>query len=333
MLTATNSPIRIGLIGAGAAGRLHASAIAAVPGLALVGVADMRAERAADLAGRFDARGAGIDELLDADDVDAVFIAAPTAVHLPIARRAIGSGKHVFVEKPVAEHPDEIRALERVAREAGVVIIPGHNYLHQPECARLVRHVHDGMIGRTRSLHISYAIRHDEELAGHYGGVLREVMVHHAYIALATLGRPDRVHGGVSTTGWSRLDSDDQAWMVWEYDDGTLAMLYGTFAVDDLGPDPGTFSVKALGTTGTTSYSWRSATTIDPDGPFTFGMPLYVETYEHQARAFRDVLRGEAEPASTLDDAAVVAEVIDAVSMNATTTRGIRPPTDREDQT
>ncbi|WP_195760684.1 Gfo/Idh/MocA family protein [Agromyces kandeliae] len=331
MLSAPTS-IRIGLIGAGAAGRLHADAIAAVPGLSLTAVAESRSGRSDDLARAHGATVRTVDELFGANDVDAVFIASPTASHLPLAHRAIAAGLHVFVEKPVAESPDEIRALARAAAGAGVVIVPGHNYLHQPECSRLVRQARDGTLGRVRSLHISYAIRHEEELASHYDGVLHEVMVHHAYLTLAALGRPDRVHGGVSAAHWARLETDDQAWMVWEYDDGALAMLYGTFAVDDLGPEPGTFAVKALGTEGTASYSWRSTTTVDRGGPFTFGIPLYEETYTHQARAFRDVLRGEAEPASTLEDAAVAAEIVASVGADADSyATGERRRTTRED--
>lgn len=307
--------IRVGLIGAGAAGELHAAAITTTAGLELSAVATSSPDRARVFGDRWKAPATSVDTLIADSDIDAVFVTSPTATHIPFALRALEHGKHVFVEKPVAATSDEIRELDAAAARAGLQAIPGHNYLYQPECERLVRQVRGGTLGRIRSLHVDYAIRHPESLAAHYDGVLHEVMVHHAYIALAALGKPDRVVGGVTTNHWETLATDDQAWMVWEYDDGALAMLYATFAVDDFGPDPMTFAVKALGESGTSSYSWRSTTTREQ--PFTFGIPLYAETYQYQAAAFRDVLLGTREPASTLHDAALIADIVDAVSRSA----------------
>ena len=69
-------------------------------------------------------------------------------------------------------------------------------------------------------------------------------------------GRPDAVHGGQCAPAWEHLTSDDQAWMTWEYADGAIAQLFGSFAVDDLSSDPVNFGIKALGTGGSAALNW-----------------------------------------------------------------------------
>lgn len=307
-------PLRIGFLGAGTVARLHADAVDRTPGVTLAAVYDPATDRAAALAAAHGAAAVPDATALLADDgIDAVFVLTPTATHIDLAHCCLDHGKHVLVEKPVAEHPAAIRELAEHARRAGLTAVPGHNYLHLPECARLVRQAREGRLGRVRALFVTYAIAHPETLAAQYGGVLAEVMVHHAYLALAVLGPPNQVHGGTCAPGWDTLTTDDQAWMTWEYDSGAVAQLFASFAVDDLSADPVTFAVKALGTGGSAALSWRTSATVD-DGPFRVGMPLYEETYQHQCAAFRDSVREGGTPLSTLDDAARVAGIIAALA-------------------
>jgi predicted dehydrogenase len=304
------APVRVGFLGAGTVSWLHASAIAETPGIELAAVYDPRPERAEALAAAYGVETVPTSQDLIGDDrLDAVFVLTPTHAHVTSALTCLDAGKHVLVEKPVDEDPAAIRDLSIHARRVGRVAVPGHNYLHLPECTRLVRYVRDGRLGKVRALFITYTISHPEDLAAQYDGVLAEVMVHHAYLGLAILGSPDRVHGGTSRPGWTTLTADDQAWMTWEYSNGALAQMFGSFAVDDLSDAPGTFSVKALGTKGTSAYNWRSTSTTG-DGPFRVGMPLYEETYRNQCVSFRDAVILGTTPLSTLDDAADAIEII-----------------------
>lgn len=305
--------LNIGICGAGAAGRLHAAAVAATPGMRVAAVADTDELAARDLALQYQTHSHRTAQaLIDYAGLDAVIVATPSSTHIELGHAALTAGKHVLIEKPVGRTSAEVLALAGHASQAGLVAVPGHNYVHHPECARLIRHARQDLLGSIRSLHVHYAISHSEELASHYSGVLDEVLVHHAYIALSVLGPPDVVHGGRTASAWEHLPSDDQAWMVWEYSNGTVALMYATFAVDDLSAHPWTFSVKALGSEGTAAFDWRATTT--KGGPFAFGIPLYEETYAHQAAAFRDVIQSCHPPLSTLEDAAAVADVINRLT-------------------
>lgn len=314
--------IGVAIWGSGAAGSLHAAAVAETPGMRLEAVV-ARSESSEELARAYGCAHLAVDEVLRSQATDLVVIATPTEAHAKAAAAVIGAGKHVLIEKPVDEDPAVCDDLHRRAERAGVLALPGHNYLYQPECRRLIESVRTGQIGEPRSLHIHYAIKHSESLAARYHGVLREVMVHHAYITLAALGAPDRVDGGTTAHRWRSLETDDQAWMAWSYDSGALALHYATFGADDMSSDALTFRVKALGTEGSIGYSWRDATYAPGDSPFSVDIPLYRETYVHQMRAVRDMLRREASPLSSLSDAALVARIIRKVAQRPTPTTGI----------
>lgn len=302
----------IGFVGAGAVAELHARALARTGGVTLRAVTDRDTTRASDLAGN---SGAAVRPdlagLLDDPAVEAVYVLTPAESHVGIARQCLEAGRPVLVEKPVALVAQDIEGLAERARSAGLVAMPGHNYLYLPECARVIRQVRAGALGVVRYVAITYAIRHSEELASRYGSVLEELMVHHAAIALALCGRPDAVHGGVSPPAWKTLSTDDQAWMAWEYASGTTALMFASFAVDDTSADPVTFSVKVLGTEGSATVSWRSVT--GAGGPFAVGLPLYEETYVQEAAAFRDAVCEGKSPLSDLDDAAEIARLLRAV--------------------
>jgi predicted dehydrogenase len=87
------------------------------------------------------------DELLAADDVDAVVISTPVPTHFPLARAALEAGKHVFVEKPPAMRVAEMEELIGVAEARGLVLMPGHLLLYHPAVQKLKELVDDGELG------------------------------------------------------------------------------------------------------------------------------------------------------------------------------------------
>jgi predicted dehydrogenase len=86
-------------------------------------------------------------------DIDAVMIATPDHMHAPITLAALRSGKHVYVEKPMAHSIEEARVMARVARETGLVTQMGNNG-HAGEGLRLTREwLQAGAIGPVREIH------------------------------------------------------------------------------------------------------------------------------------------------------------------------------------
>lgn len=299
--------MKLGFVGAGMVAELHHQAIAARHAFDLVGFVEpddlLAVRRSKDWQVK---RYPDLDALLAV--VDAVLVLTPEADHYDIASRCLAAGKHVLVEKPVGD-ADEIAAIQQLADASGLVCMPGHNYAYQPEFTELRSLINSGSLGRIRALWITYVIKHPEEVASHYAGVLEEVMIHHSYLALALLGAPRRIHAGRMEPAWHQHRADDQAWMTWEYPGGTSAHLFATFAVDDPTSDPWTFQVKALGEDGGGLYNWRNAIFSRPLGSLPYALPAYEASYAHEQAAFAAAIAGEP-LVSPLSDARTAALIL-----------------------
>lgn len=111
-----------------------------VPGARLVGAYDVVTTRALQVAAQVGGTVAvypNLDAVLDDPAVDALVVAAPPAVHLAVASRAIERGVHVFVEKPPAPSTAELRRLARHARDQRVTTATGLNFRHAEPVAML----------------------------------------------------------------------------------------------------------------------------------------------------------------------------------------------------
>ena len=119
------SLLRAGVVGAGVFGGHHARKYATLPGVTLAAVLDPHEERSEALAGPLGARVFDdLDGFLEA--VDVVTVASPASSHAAIALAALERGRHVYVEKPLADSIEDARALVEAARASGRVLACGH---------------------------------------------------------------------------------------------------------------------------------------------------------------------------------------------------------------
>ena len=113
------------MIGTGALGFHHVRLLQTLSDVCVVGCFDTDSARAAAVARDLGVRAYGtLDELLQA--VEAVTVVVPTSAHYEVARAAIESGVHVFIEKPICATVAEADALLQAAVEAGVLVQTGH---------------------------------------------------------------------------------------------------------------------------------------------------------------------------------------------------------------
>ncbi|MEW6509936.1 MAG: Gfo/Idh/MocA family oxidoreductase [Bacteroidota bacterium] len=119
------NPVRLGVIGVGHLGALHAKMLSDLPDVTLAAVYDTDDARARAIAEEFGTRKApDLDALLD--DTDGVTIATTTITHFAVATRALRRGRHVFIEKPITQTIAEANALCSEAAARGLVIQVGH---------------------------------------------------------------------------------------------------------------------------------------------------------------------------------------------------------------
>jgi predicted dehydrogenase len=122
---AVSPNLKAGVVGAGSFGGHHARKYASLEGVDLIGVFDPDLARASALAG--DLGVAAFDDLRALlDRVDVITIAAPASVHAEAALAALGAGKSVYVEKPLATSLDDADRLVALAAKKGLVLACGH---------------------------------------------------------------------------------------------------------------------------------------------------------------------------------------------------------------
>ncbi len=80
-------------------------------------------------------------------ELDAVIVATPVPTHFELARRALGAGKHVLVEKPPAMIGAEMDELVALAHDRDLVLMPGHLLLYHPGVRRLKEMIGAGELG------------------------------------------------------------------------------------------------------------------------------------------------------------------------------------------
>jgi predicted dehydrogenase len=117
--------IKVGVIGVGHLGSLHAKMFSTIESVKLEGIYDADIERAKKIAGEFQTTAFNsVGELLK--NVDAVSIATPTSTHYEVALEALNAGKHIFIEKPITKTAEQAADLIRKARENNLKIQVGH---------------------------------------------------------------------------------------------------------------------------------------------------------------------------------------------------------------
>ncbi|MFS0894563.1 Gfo/Idh/MocA family protein [Microbacterium sp. 179-I 3D3 NHS] len=116
------------VVGAGAQGRVHAHGIALLPGLRLVGVADIDGRAASELALEHGARAhTDVETMLDAEPIDLLSICAPAAAHRSIVDAALARGvRAIHCEKPMALTFGDARHLVAASAAAGAVLTINH---------------------------------------------------------------------------------------------------------------------------------------------------------------------------------------------------------------
>lgn len=151
------SPVRIGVLGCGRIGRMHAELIARqVASTELAAVYDVVEAAASALAGELGVRHATTpDQILESDDVDAVAICSSTHTHIDLLVAAAEAGKAAFVEKPLALNLAEVDRGIAAAEAAGIPVQVGFNRRFDPSHRYVQERVAAGEIGDVHLVRVS----------------------------------------------------------------------------------------------------------------------------------------------------------------------------------
>jgi predicted dehydrogenase len=117
--------MNVGIAGLGHLGKIHLKLLGEIPQYTIKAIYDIDKQVIDSLAYQKDVTVcSNYDELLELCEV--VLIITPTSTHFELASKAIKKGKHVFIEKPATDNPDDTKVLINLAKEAGVIVQVGH---------------------------------------------------------------------------------------------------------------------------------------------------------------------------------------------------------------
>lgn len=239
-------PIRIGIIGLGNMGRLHAANVLEnkIPGLRLTAVTDVVPAQAAFLPEIpfFNTPEA----MIGSGTVNAVLIATPHFSHTPIGIAALRAGLHVMVEKPISVHKADAERLIAAHTNPGQVFAAMFNQRTDPFYIAIRKMVRDGTLGPIRR--INWTITNWFRTAAYYasgswratwkgegGGILLNQCPHNLDLLSWMFGQPQRVRAFCGFGRYHAIEVEDDVTAYFEYADGTTV----TF-ITSTGEAPGT---------------------------------------------------------------------------------------------
>ena len=238
-------PYRVGIVGSGFGGTVHAPAFTLHPAFEVVAIASPTNAARVAAERKIPHAFAALNELLAAVDGDVVAIASPPFDHYAAVRTALAAGKHVLCEKPFTLNVAQAEELVAAAQRAGTACALAHEFRFAPAEASLKALLVEGRVSDVRQIEIT---RFGNELRAaaarprsnwwfsraRGGGVANSVMPHTVDLANWLAGRaPVNVSGFGRTANPVRHDADgefssdvfDGVFALLDYGDGLVARV------------------------------------------------------------------------------------------------------------
>ncbi|GAA4489476.1 Gfo/Idh/MocA family oxidoreductase [Microbacterium panaciterrae] len=301
-----DTPLRVGLIGAGGIAASHLDAWQAIGAECLL----TSRTRPAALAERF-----GVEIVDDPDDLidraDVVGILSPTPTHLDYALRAIARGRHVVCEKPLAGSAGDARRIADAAASAGVRLFPAHVVRYFDAYRRIKDDVDAGGVGTVRALRLSRtgsgptAPWFFDEHAG--GGLIRDLLIHDIDQALWLAGPvatvtarqdPPSIEGRFTTPVTATVELVHTGGAVTRIDGGWLGEA-----------TPFRTTIDVAGTDGVRAYDTAASA---PSADAGYLPPTDGDPYRAQIADFAEAIRTGGPARVTAADGVAAVAVVDA---------------------
>ena len=348
---ASGDKVRVGIVGAGFIGHLHAEALARVPNAEVVAIASPSPEKGKALAASFGIPRHFTDyrEMLALDGLDMVTVGVPNDLHASVCIAAAEAGKHVVCEKPLCLTLAEADRIIAAGRDAGVKMMYAEELIFAPKYVRAKQLVDEGALGEV------FVVKQSEEHDGPHspwfwdvrrsgGGVLLDMGCHSIAFCRWVFGnRPvvrvsatmgTFVHGG-------KTRGEDHAVCVLTFEGGGIGLCENSWAkgggVDDKAEIYGSrgntradlLRGSSLTTFSETGYGYaveKAATTTG----WTFTM--YEESWNYgfpqEMQHFVDCVQQDEPPLVTAEDGRAVLEIVYAAYLSAGSGRAVDLPLD-----
>ncbi|MBU1179646.1 Gfo/Idh/MocA family oxidoreductase, partial [Patescibacteria group bacterium] len=223
--------MRILVVGFGSIGRRH------VKNLLSLGVDDILLYRRSKKGNEFN-----IPEYDDLDEAlaqkpDAVLIANPTALHIPIAIKAARVGAHLFIEKPLSHNLEGVEELSRIIKEKGLISMIAYQYRFHPALQKIKELIDSGVLGKIifgrvevgqylPDWHPGEDYRKGYSARKDLGGGVILTLIHEIDYLTWLLGKPKSVSSVAGHFSNLEIDIEDLAEISVKYENGALGQIH-----------------------------------------------------------------------------------------------------------
>ncbi len=325
--------LKIGLLGAGRIGRVHAEAISAHPKTELTAISDAVNDAAVGLAAEYGARVQSSDEIIGDSTIDAVLIATPTDTHSDLIEAATQAGKAVLCEKPVDLDLERAKICQKAAGATGQPAMLGFNRRFDPNFQALKAAYDAGEVGKAELLSITSFDPAPPPVS--YvkvsGGLFRDMMIHDFDMANYLTGQ---IPVSISAVGTSVVDPEigqagdvDTAVVTMAYADGSLAVIKNSRRAA-YGYDQ---RVELLGSRGLlqahnvleNSVVKSTANGVTGAKPTYFFLERYMAAYRAEWDAFTRAIQSGSDVPVTLEDGVAALAMAEAATRSAKSGRPV----------
>jgi myo-inositol 2-dehydrogenase/D-chiro-inositol 1-dehydrogenase len=319
--------LKVGLLGAGRIGRVHAVNIAAHARSQLIAVSDVDEEAARSLADSHGAKATSTEAILSDASVNAVLIATSTDTHSDLIEKATAAGKAVLCEKPVDLSLERAQACLEAVSRSGMPVMIGFNRRFDTNFAAIKASLSAGEVGKPELLSITSFDPAPPPVA--YvkvsGGLFRDMMIHDFDMANFLMGEmPKTVHAA----GSSIVDPEigkagdvDTAVVTLTYADGRLAVIKNSrravYGYDQRVELLGSEGLLSAGNVLENTVSKATKHGVSSARPEFFFLERYMRAYAAEWDAFiAAILDGAAIPV-TLKDGVAALSLAEAATQSA----------------
>jgi predicted dehydrogenase len=238
-MTGMAEPLRVACIGMGWWSDVLADAMKRSDKLKIVACYTRSADKRAAFAKKYGCRpAASYEEVLADRDIEAIVNTTPNDAHLPTTTQAAEAGKHVFLDKPIANNVSEGRAITEVCRKAGVVLGMGYQRRRESHFRWIKQQIDAGVFGKLVNAEAN--ISRDRlgkidlnswryQAAGMPGGVMLQIGIHYTDVLEYLIG-PIKAVSGRSAQLVLPGDNPDVASLVLEHENGAISTLNASYA-------------------------------------------------------------------------------------------------------
>lgn len=233
------TPLRVACIGMGWWSDVLAEAIQRSGKLEIVACYTRSEQKRRAFAGKYGCSAASsYGAILEDPSIAAIINTTPNDAHLETTRAAAAAGKHVFLDKPIANTVFDARAITDACREAGVVLALGYQRRRESHFRWIRQRIDEGAFGRLVNAEANISRDRLGKIdlnswrytaAGMPGGVMLQIGIHYTDVLEYLLGPIKAVEGRLAQLVLPG-DNPDVASLVLEHENGALSTLNASYA-------------------------------------------------------------------------------------------------------